>query len=213
MRNIIVTITGPSCSGKTFLTQMMLNTGKFAEVISTTTRPQRIGEVNGGTYHFVTPERFMEIEMLECIEFNGNIYGGSVSEFKKQFASGLTPVIIVEPNGMIQINRNAEKQNWHVINVYVKCPQKLQAERFLGRFVLETKALMDDSDPSDLEKIMIEYVGRMVTMQSTEVDWFDLYSNGLINGDSIIIEQFGEENEQEILDSIILKCITVAKND
>jgi len=191
----------------------MLDTGKFAEVVSTTTRPQRVGEVNGGTYHFVTPEEFMDIEMLECIEFNGNIYGGSVAEFKKQFASGLIPVIIVEPNGMVQINQNAAKQNWHVINVYVKCPPKLQATRFLTRFAQEAKALMDDSDPSDLEKVMTEYVGRMVTMQNTEADWFDLYLNGLVNKDSMIIEQFEKENEQEVLDSIILKCITAVKND
>jgi hypothetical protein len=53
----------------------------------------------------------------------------------------------------------------------------------------------------------------MVTMQSTEVDWFDLYLNGLVNKDSMIIEQFEKENEQEVLDSIILKCITAVKND
>ncbi len=215
MQNIIVTITGPSCSGKTFLTRMMLNTGKFAEVVSTTTRPQRVGEVNGGTYHFVSPEEFMDIEMLECIEFNGNIYGGSVAEFKKQFASGLIPVIIVEPNGMAQINQNASTQNWHVINVYVKCTPKIQNTRFLTRFAQETNALTDDSDPSDFEKIMTEYVGRMYTMQKTEADWYKLFITSTMenSSDSVIIEQFGKENEQEVLDSIILKCITAVKND
>ena len=217
MSNLIITITGPSCSGKTFLTQMMVDTGKFAEVVSTTTRPQRVGEVNGGTYHFVTPEEFMTIEMLECIEFNGNIYGGSVAEFQKQFASGLIPVIIVEPNGMVQVNKNALKQDWHVINVFVKCPQRLQAERFLGRFAQETKAQWFRDDPSDLEKVMTEYVGRMVTMQGTEADWFELYLNGITDvsteTESMIIDQFGKENEQEVLDSIVLKCITAVKNE
>lgn len=213
MGNIIITITGPSCSGKTFLTQMMLNTGKFTEVVSTTTRPQRTGEVDGGTYHFVTPEEFKKIEMLECIEFNSNIYGGSIAEFKKQFASGLIPVIIVEPNGMVQINQNSKKQDWHVVNVYVKCPRMLQAERFLRRYAQETAALMNNADPSDLGKVMKEYVGRMVTMQSTEAGWFELYLNGLSNRDAMIIEQFGKENEQEVLDSIILKCVTVEKRE
>ena len=60
---------------------------------------------------------------------------------------------------------------------------------------------------------MKEYVGRMVTMQSTEAGWFELYLNGLSNRDAMIIEQFGKENEQEVLDSIILKCVTVEKRE
>ena len=104
MKNVIVTITGPSCSGKTTLTRMLLDTNQFSEIVSTTTRPKRTGETNGSTYHFVSHEEFRKIEMLESIQYNGNVYGASVEEFKKQFASGKIPLVIVEPHGMKQIN-------------------------------------------------------------------------------------------------------------
>jgi thymidylate kinase len=40
----LITITGPSCSGKTTLQNWLFGLGKFERIISFTTRPQREGE-------------------------------------------------------------------------------------------------------------------------------------------------------------------------
>ena len=212
MSNTIITITGPSCSGKTTLTNQLLATEEFSEVISTTTRPPRTGEVNGVTYHFVTPEEFKTVELLERVDFNGNLYGGSVAEFEKQFASGRIPLIIVEPNGMGQVNKNAKEKGWKVINVFVACPPKVQAERFLGRFREEVINQANGSDPDDLGKLMREYVNRMVTMQTTEAEWFGLFTVFCVDSSSILIDEFTKENEKEVLEMVRFECISLDRN-
>lgn len=193
MTNKIVTITGPSCSGKSTLTKMLLLTGAYTEVVSTTTRPIRSGEVNGSTYHYVTREEFDTMEMLERIEYNGNIYGGSVVEFEEKFASGKTPVIIVEPNGMQQINKNAIEKDWTVLNVFVGCPLQLQAERFLGRFIVDYRSLLASGSDSDYQKFMKEYTGRMVAMRETEANWEETFI--FTEGNKLHLPHFTRESQ------------------
>lgn len=65
----IICIMGPSCSGKDTLREMMMERyeDKFVSATSTTTRPMRVGEVEGKSYHFVDDAEF--IGMLENGEF------------------------------------------------------------------------------------------------------------------------------------------------
>ena len=186
MSNTIITITGPSCTGKTTLTRRLMDTGKYTEVISTTTRPMRAGDVNGKDYHFVTAEEFKDIEMLETIEFNGNFYGGSVAEFEDKFASGLIPVIVVEPNGMQQINENASAKGWEVINVFIGIDPQLQARRFLTRMLDDYRQILGQGDLSDYEKLVNEYSKRMATIQEVESKWFDQFGEWRIPESSLI---------------------------
>ena len=208
---VIITLVGPTCSGKTTLKDQLLDTGFFIEVISHTTRPMRTGEVNGETYHFVEKEVFDQMEMLERIEYNGNIYGGSVAEFEKGFDSGKIPVIIVEPNGNAQININARKLGWTVINVWVGCPVGLQAERLVTRLIGDYRNfLQTDGEISDYNKIIKEYVGRLTMIQTVESEWPELFKRSLhatdvapghYVGDHIpdvmVIKEFTKENEDE----------------
>jgi guanylate kinase len=200
--NIIVTITGPSCAGKSTLIKKMMDTGKYTEIVSTTTRPKRVGEVNGSTYHFVSLEEFNKIEMLERIEFNGNFYGGSEEEFRRCFASGLIPTVIVEPNGMKQINYNSQIRDWTVINVFMDCPTALQAERFLLRFAEEYRTVMATGSSSDYTKLMSEYINRMVGIQETEREWMQLSLDGFINDNVFIFPEYTRDNENRVLDMI-----------
>ncbi len=219
MSNIIVTLTGPSCSGKTTLTQQLVATTKFTEVISTTTRPKREGDVNGVSYHFVSSDEFEDIEMLESIEYNGNRYGGSIAEFEEKFDSGKIPVIVVEPHGMEQINKNAVTKGWTVINVFIDCPMKLQAERFLKRFAAEYVNLCEFQpnptavinpqyppfnrfDPDDFNSLMTEYINRMVTIQTVESEWLESFNKLRKYSDFIIIEEFTKDNERSVINRI-----------
>ena len=60
----IVTLTGPSLSGKTTLMRRLQSLGGFKEIISHTTRPIRAKEANGVDYHFVTEQEFDSIDMV-----------------------------------------------------------------------------------------------------------------------------------------------------
>jgi guanylate kinase len=57
MNNTLITLTGPSCAGKTTLEDRLIKAG-FDRVISNTTRAPRRGEIDGVHYHFRTPEWF-----------------------------------------------------------------------------------------------------------------------------------------------------------
>jgi guanylate kinase len=203
MNKIIFTITGLTCSGKSTLTKLMVDTGKFTEIVSTTTRIKRVGEVDGENYHFVTPNEFDEIEMLETVTFNGNSYGGSVAEFEDKFDSGLVPVIVVDPNGMFQINRNATEKGWTVVNMFIDCPTELQAQRFLERFTEDYLRLLGNGDMDDYCDLMTEYAGRMTTIIEVESGWVDQYLQGRTLEDNLYFYRFMHGDETEALSDVL----------
>ena len=195
----IVTITGPTCSGKTTLINLMTGSDKFTEIISTTTRPQRPNEVNGSTYYYVSEDEFEAIEMLESVSFNGNRYGSSVEEIERRFSSGMIPAIVVEPHGMKQINENAYAHGWRVFNIFIGCPIALQSERFIGRVVEEYNRL-ENAAPDDPAwgKFTTEYVSRLVSIQTDEKKWPEKFRSAM-TGDHLVITDFTEENQERVL--------------
>lgn len=204
MNNTIVTITGPSCSGKSTLMSKLVETGKFQEIVSTTTRLPRAGEVNGKHYHFVTREEFDEINLMERIEYNGNAYGASVAEFEEKFARGATPAIVVDPHGMLLINRKAEELGWKVINIYVDCPLELRMERLLYRFAEDYRKILGVGEFGDYCELIAEYSGRLATIMRVEHNWLTQFnSHKNIDGATVIIPMFDRDTEKEILDTLV----------
>lgn len=47
-------IAGPAAAGKDTLRDALTDTGQYTAVLSTTTRPKRVGETDGRTYHFTS---------------------------------------------------------------------------------------------------------------------------------------------------------------
>lgn len=111
----IITITGPTCSGKSTLEKELASRG-YGKIISHTTREPRVGEVDGEAYHFVDKEFFeQDTCFIEKITFDGNTYGVHASEITRLQAEGFTHIVIVaEPVGVRQI-RNWCKTNGIVV--------------------------------------------------------------------------------------------------
>lgn len=204
MTKKIVTLTGPSCSGKSTLVNMLLKQGDFTEIVSTTTRPPRKGEVDGVTYHFVSLDEFQKIEMLETVNFNGNYYGGSVAEFEEKLASNKIPVIIVEPSGMMQINNNSKNKDWTVINLFIDCLPGLQNERFLRRFADDVKARKNSKN---LDSLITEYSNRMFSIQHVESTWVGTFfsKTSMKPQEALYIFEFTEKNQDEIFNKVLDK--------
>ena len=209
MNKVIVTLVGLTCSGKTTLKNQMLESGDFIEVISHTTRPMRNGEVDGETYYYVTQEEFDKMEMLERISYNGNTYGGSVKEFEKAFDSGLIPVIIVEPNGNEQINKNALDKGWRVLNVWVGCPVELQADRLVDRLLSDYASIVQSKQQA-VAKLIREYSSRIVMIQTVENEWSELFKRSVRgSGDVFAVSQFTNDNELSVRNSIMSTAISL----
>ena len=71
----LILLVGPSACGKTVVANHMVNVYGFKELLSTTTRPKRVGEVEGSSYNFIPLETFKEEEFIEYVDFNGHKYG------------------------------------------------------------------------------------------------------------------------------------------
>lgn len=102
---MILTLTGPSASGKTTLVEQL--TKKYPDrverIVTATSRPPRPGEVDGIDYHFLSREEFEKSianqQFVEYAEFGGNLYGLRRSDVEQALASSKICVLIVEQQG------------------------------------------------------------------------------------------------------------------
>jgi Guanylate kinase len=166
----VVILTGPSCSGKSYLSQEIIRLGGVGEAISTTTREPRVGEINGQHYHFISKEEFNEKfkngDFVEKIEFSGKLYGVTAGEFEKLFALDIAPLIIVEPNGAEMVYNYCKEKNWNPISLFVNTPQKLAVSRFYDRFIVDSLAgKANDS----------YYASRITEVLTTESNWRKMF--------------------------------------
>lgn len=81
-----IIIVGKGASGKDYLRKLMIKRGGRYGV-SCTSRPPRVGEVNGEDYHFISKEEFEKMiqnnEFIEYQMFNNWYYGLTLDEFNK----------------------------------------------------------------------------------------------------------------------------------
>lgn len=84
---MLIVLTGPASAGKdTILLKLLEIYPNLKRVITTTTRPKRVGETEGKDYHFVTKEKFRQMlkdgEFVEFVDFSDNFYGTTKKELE-----------------------------------------------------------------------------------------------------------------------------------
>jgi guanylate kinase len=109
-RPLLVILSGPSGVGKDATMDRMRELGaEFYQVVTATTRPQRLAEQDGVDYHFVSMERFAEMieakELLEHAMVYGDYKGIPKSEVRKGLESGLDVVLRVDVQGAATIRK------------------------------------------------------------------------------------------------------------
>lgn len=132
----LITITAPTCSGKNYLLEHLLDQG-FTKIVGTTTREPREGEINGLDYHFISRERSIEIEatgeFAEVVEFRGNRYGVTKFEMEEKLAGDKSPVIILEIEGLAQYEKLCQENGWDIFKVFITVPEALKLKRLNKR--------------------------------------------------------------------------------
>lgn len=124
----MLVIVGSSASGKTKIVQELIKTYHMEKLVTYTTRPMRIGEVDGKDYHFINKDEFekkiKENFFIEYVEYNNNYYGTSFSDLSPN------KVVILEPQGLkhyLTVTRNL------VTVVFLKTSPEVLRIRMLNR--------------------------------------------------------------------------------
>jgi guanylate kinase len=198
----ILTLTGPSCSGKTTLLNKLVAEHGFQNVVSHTTRPPRPGEVDGVDYHFVPVKIFegmkSDSEFLENVSFNGFSYGVSRDEILKAHDSGKIAALIVEPNGLAQMKEYAKGGGIEIVPVYIGGDINDLMARYLKRMAGEDLLA---------EGVAERHAKRLQSMIAEQRDWQpDENYAALIGGKAmwykLVLDEYTPHNEQVIIDII-----------
>lgn len=162
---MIVTLTGPTCAGKSTVEAALQKLG-FGRAISHTTRLPRAQEVNGESYHFVSDAEYERLEragkFIEVVKFGSAQYAMSADALIAAQQQSEHVVIVVEPHGCAQIHAFCKEQGLPSYAVWVDCHPKEQAQRWIKRLLNDAYSGKDVAGP---------YSERLHTMLTEEANW------------------------------------------
>ena len=144
-------LVGHSASGKTEIANELRRDYNMKKIITYTTRPKRINEINGVDYHFVNEEEFLRLKennfFVETTIFNGYYYGSSRDSVKDD------AVVILDPMGL-QNFKNSNLDN--IIAIFLNCDEEIRYKRMVNRGDDPQKAyerLVHDREKFSLDKM------------------------------------------------------------
>ncbi|MGI6392063.1 MAG: hypothetical protein ACOX16_00410 [Candidatus Izemoplasmatales bacterium] len=119
---------GPSASGKTETAKIMINRYPISRVVTCTTRPMRVNEIDSFDYHFLTETDFMQKKaqgyFAETAIYNGYLYGTPLNELRDD------KLIILEPQGLKSFLALAVCD---IVAIYFKTQEQCRIERMRSR--------------------------------------------------------------------------------
>lgn len=162
--SLIITLSGMSTSGKSTLAAALTQRADcFEEVVSFTTRPKRLGEIDGVHYHFVEEAVFVDHinkgQMLEHVFSHGHYYGVPFSEVNRIRMQGKSPISVMEPIGVGSVNRFACQHRYPMISVFIAESMDKIMQRFTQRIhdqLLAGKAVDYDAEAKRLHTILTQ---------------------------------------------------------
>ncbi|OCC15039.1 Guanylate kinase [Dissulfuribacter thermophilus] len=104
MKGEVFVVSAPSGAGKTtILKRVLKELNNVAFSVSHTTRPPRVGEVDGVDYHFVSKGEFQKLiekgAFLEWAKVHSDLYGTSRSAVENALAQGIDVILDVDVQG------------------------------------------------------------------------------------------------------------------
>ena len=179
----LITLTAPTCSGKSYLLDA-LTKDWCSRIVSTTTRPARHGECEGVDYHFISVEESRRLEaagdFFELIEFNGTRYGVTNHEMQQKMAGGPPPVVILEPQGLDIYQAECAKRGWSVFKVFVSTTESVRIDRLNQRTTGELRG------GGDIEKQVKAHTQRLLSITGDERHWINRFNwDVVVPGDDV----------------------------
>ena len=107
---MLVIISGPSGVGKDTIIAALRERPRdpdYHYVVTCTTRSRRKGEIDGISYHFMTPRAFLALRdqggLLEANEVHGNWYGTPRAQVREALAAGRNVILKIDVQGAQQV--------------------------------------------------------------------------------------------------------------
>ena len=193
MKNILITISGPSTVGKSTLTSL-LSDHDYKNIVTTTTRPPRSGEINGVHYNFVSEEEFNTmISINKLVEHNtvGKYkYGVSKDAILKTINES-SAMLVIEPYGANNVYDFCKENNIEILKIFLDNPMDILIKRLQER---------KESDNNAKEEVYKERLWSIVFIEPKE--WTQKAYNKEHYYDCIF-ETFNETNKNEITCKIL----------
>lgn len=215
-RPTLVTITAPTCSGKSYLLNALTERGN-PRIVSTTTRPPRPGEVEGRDYYFITENESMNLEregkLFELAYFQGTRYAITAGEVEKHLAagSGMAPIAVLEPHGLEQVTGACATRNIGCFKIYVHTPDEVRLARLNSRTSTEIERHLTDLnfDAKVRQQIIATHTKRVLGIVGEERMWsnvstWDVIADGTnldktLDAISIGVARYNRKLEQGVL--------------
>lgn len=125
----MVILVGESASGKSTIEKSLVKNFGFQKIISYTSRPPRTGEIDGIDYHFISKEKFEELQsknfFSEVGNYRGWFYGSSVDDCKKDGV-----VAVLTPHGLRQMKKY---KGFDIFSFYINIPRRDRMIKILER--------------------------------------------------------------------------------
>ena len=168
-RGLMFVLSSPSGAGKTTLSRRMLEIDPaLALSISVTTRTRRSSEIDGRDYHFISKERFNEMqrnnELLEYAQVFDNFYGTPAKYVYDRMTQGTDILFDIDWQGTRQL---VQKSRTDLVSVFILPPSLRELERRL-----RTRA--QDSD---------DVVAKRMAKAAAEISHWEEYDYVLVNDD------------------------------
>lgn len=164
-------LSGPSGVGKTTIVKRLLQHAPvpLMKAVSATTRPPRVGEVDGQSYYFLSQDEFDHLresnEFLECAEVHhsGYWYGTLKSELERARKAGAWSFLEIDVQGALAVKREYPD----AVSVFLVVPSVEGYERRLRSRGTESE----------------EVIKRRLKTAEEELKFADRYDYRVVNDD------------------------------
>lgn len=168
-RGLLFILSSPSGAGKSTIARMLLEADEQLNLsVSVTTRPPRVGEVDGQHYHFIDEATFHTLvednALLEWAKVFGHYYGTPKAAVKQGLRDGKDFLFDIDWQGTQQLYQRSEGD---VVRVFILPPSLEELHRRLR------------SRNTDSEEVI---AGRMARARD-EISHWDGYDFVVINDD------------------------------
>ena len=172
---MLVILSGVSGAGKdTIKKELIKREENIITIPSYTDRPMRPGDVEGGTYHFVSTEEFEEmIKNNELYEYNvhhDHYYGTSKKIFNEKVKEGKIIVKDIDVNGTEHL-ADLLKDDMKVVTIFLRVPKEELERRLKNRIdkpsIKEIKLRLNRFDYEESRINLYDYVLKNDNLEKT----------------------------------------------